>query len=203
MIEKKPDKVVEMFEKVIKHNPDIIEEMLEYPDEAEHIPSRKKYEELISKVKWANGNGKGAKWNFEDIKRNAKVNFDSVDYTEYDFAYLVNMLYAKCCKYITDPAILLKFAKCLLEDNDEETKVYRGAEYHKRKENRRGAQSRYYDYDIDDYDEEMRRGRRRNYRNESENYRDADYRNVDRKFDSYNGIDSRYRDSNIGFNTLS
>ena len=103
MIEKKPDKVAEIIEKVYKHNPDIIEEMLDYPDDADHIPNRKKYEELINKVKWADGNGRGAKWSFEDIKRNSKVNFDAVDYTEYDFAYLVNMLYAKCCKYITDP----------------------------------------------------------------------------------------------------
>ena len=194
MIEKRPDKVAEMIEKVYKHNPDIIEEMLEYPEDAEHIPSRKKYEELINKVKWADGNGRGAKWSFEDIKRNSKINFDNVDYTEYDYAYLVNMLYAKCCKHITDPSLYLKLAKCLLEDNDEETKMYRGAEYHKHQQSRRGIQSRYDDYNIDDYDEEMRRGRRR-YRNESDdNMRmDSRYRNDDR-------FDSRYRDTNVGFN---
>lgn len=194
MIEKRPDKVAEMIEKVYKHNPDIIEEMLEYPEYAEHIPSRKKYEELINKVKWADGNGRGAKWSFEDIKRNSKINFDNVDYTEYDYAYLVNMLYAKCCKHITDPSLYLKLAKCLLEDSDEETKMYRGAEYHKHQQSRRGTQSRYDDYDIDDYDEEMRRGRRR-YRNESDdNMRmDSRYRNEDR-------FDSRYRDTNVGFN---
>lgn len=200
MIEKKPGKVLEMFEKVVKYNPDILQDMLEYPDEAEHIPSRKKYEELISKVKWADGNGRGAKWNFEDIKRNAKVNFDSVDYTEYDFAYLVNMLYAKCCKYFTDASLYLKLAKCFLEDNDDETKLYRGAEYNKHKENRRGTQSRYNDYDIDDYDEESRR---RHYRNESESYRNEDYRNDNRRFDDYDRNDSRYRNTNVGFNTLS
>jgi hypothetical protein len=198
MIEKRPDKVAEMIEKVYKHNPDIIEEMLEYPEGAEHIPSRKKYEELINKVKWSDGSGRGAKWSFEDIKRNTKINFDNVDYTEYDYAYLVNMLYAKCCKHITDASIFLKLAKCLLEDSDEETKMYRGAEYHKHKNSKHGIQSRYDDYDIDDYDEEARR-RRRRYRNESENYRNEDYR----RYDSYNSVDSRYRDNNIGFNTLS
>lgn len=198
MIEKRPDKVAEMIEKVYKHNPDIIEEMLEYPDDAEHIPSRKKYEELINKVKWADGNGRGAKWSFEDIKRNSKINFDSVDYTEYDYAYLVNMLYAKCNKYINDPSLYLKLAKCLLEDNDEETKMYRGAEYHKKQQHHRGTQNRYEDYyDTDEYDEEARRGRRRRYRNESdeEPRMDTRYRN-----DRY---DSRYRDTNMGFNSLS
>lgn len=191
MIEKKPDKVAEIIEKVYKHNPDIIEEMLDYPDDAEHIPNRKKYEELINKVKWADGSGRGAKWSFEDIKRNSKVNFDSVDYTEYDFAYLVNMLYAKCCKYISDPSIYLKLAKCLLEDNDEETKMYRGAEYHKHKTSHKGIQSRYDDdYEIDDYDEEARRGRRRHYRSEIDTPRR--YTNEDR-------FDSKYRDTNIGF----
>lgn len=186
MIEKKPDKVVEMLEKVVKYNPEIVEEMLDYPSDAEHIPSRKKYEELISRVKWADGNGRGAKWDFDTIKRNAKVNFDSVDYTEYDFAYLVNMLYAKCCKYISDPAIYLKFAKCLLEDNDEETKMYRGAEYHKHKEYKHGTQNKYDDYDIENYDEEARR-RHRRYRSEYD----------DRRFDDR--YDSRYRDNNVGF----
>lgn len=189
MIEKKPDKIIEMFEKVVKYNPEIIEEMLEYPDDAEHIPNRKKYEELISRAKWADGNGRGAKWDFDTIKRNAKVNFDNVDFTEYDFAYLVNMLYAKCCKYITDPAIYLKFAKSLLEDDDDETKIYRGVEHRKHKTNKRGIQSHYDDYEIDDYNEEARRGRRRHYRNEMEN---------ERRFDHYN-YDSQYRDNNVGF----
>lgn len=188
MIEKKPDKIVEMFEKVVKYNPEIVEEMLDYPDNAEHIPSRKKYEELISRIKWADGNGRGAKWDFDTIKRNAKVNFDTVDYTEYDFAYLVNMLYAKCCKYITDPAIYLKFAKCLLEDNDEETKMYRGAEYHKQRQHYKGTQNRYDDYTVDDYDEENRRGRRRYYRNDID-----DNRRFDDRYDSH------YRDNNVGF----
>ena len=186
MIEKKPDKVVEMLEKVVKYNPEIVEDMLDYPSDAEHIPNRKKYEELISRVKWADGNGRGAKWDFDTIKRNAKVNFDSVDYTEYDFAYLVNMLYAKCCKYISDPAIYLKFAKCLLEDNDEETKMYRGAEYHKHKEHKHGTPNKYDDYDIENYDEEARR-RYKRYRSEYD----------DRRFDDK--YDSRYRDNNVGF----
>lgn len=187
LIEKKPDKVAEIFEKVYKHHPELLEEMLEYPEDASHIASRKKYEELINKIKWADGNGRGPKWSFEDIKRNSKINFDHTDYTEYDYAYLVNMLYAKCCKYITDPSIYLKLAKCLLEDDDEETKMYRGAEYHKYKDQKHGIQSRY-DYDTYDYDEEARR-RRKHYRNEYD----------DRMFDDRH--DSRYKETNMGFNS--
>ena len=190
MIEKNPEKIAKIIEKVYKYNPEIIEEMLEYPEDADHIPSRKKYEELIAKVKWADGNGRGAKWSFEDIKRNSKINFDSVDYTEYDYAYLVNMLYAKCCKHITDPSIFLKLAKCLLEDDDEETKMYRGAEHHRQQQSHRGIQSRYNDYDIDDYDEEDRRGRRRHYRNELDD---------ETRINTRYRYDSRYRDTNVGF----
>lgn len=197
MIEKKPEKIAKIIEKVYKYNPEIVEEMLEYPEGAEHIPSRKKYEELIAKVKWADGSGRGAKWSFEDIKRNSKINFDHTEFTEYDYAYLVNMLYAKCCKHITDPAIFLKLAKCLLEDDDEETKMYRGAEHYGTKLAKKGIQD-YYDHDIDDYDEEDRRVRRKHYRNPrmEEDYRNPRYLKDDR-------YDSRYRDTNIGFNSYS
>ena len=158
MIDKNTDKAVDFMMKMYKQDPETIERMLDMPFDIDHIPNRKKYEELVEKLRWTDG-GRGAKWSFEDIKRLSKIDFSNVDYTEFDYAYLVNMLYAKCHKYITDPSIYLKLAKSFLEDDDEETKIYQGAYAKKHKHQSHGEQSYY-----NDYDEESRR--RRRYRSE-------------------------------------
>lgn len=148
----------------------------------EHIMNKHKYEELVQKLKWANGNGKGQRWEFDDIKKMARIDFSDVDYTEFDFAYLVNMLHAKCCKEITDLSSYIKLAKCLLEDKDEETKMYRGAYSNNKMRNKRGSQAYYNSYDDNyGYDEEnRRRGRYRNERMddyENRYYNDNGYEN--------------------------
>lgn len=174
LIEKNPDKVVEFAKHMYKHDPDAVERMLNYPENAEHITNKRKYDELIEKIKWEDGNGRGAKWSFEDIKKNSRIDFYNTDYTEFDYAYLVNMLYAKCCKYISDPSIYLKLAKCLLEDRDEETKIYRGHTYKERKYRHQGEQDRYTDYfEPNNYYEEdrRRRGSRGEYMNDYEENR--------------------------------
>lgn len=207
MMHKKPDKLIEFVKKVYKHNPEIIEEMLESYEEFGHVTNEHKYKELTERLKWKNGQGKGERWKAEDIKRASRLNFENEDFTEFDFAYLVNMLYAKCCKEFTDMSFYIKLAKCFLEDDDEETKMYRGAEHHGRKHSQHGTQARY-----EDYDEESRR--RRRYRSENEDYRNEDYRNEEsrryrnedyrnedyrRYRNEYEDYDSRYRDSKIGF----
>lgn len=207
MVEKHPDKVVEFAKKMYRQNPEEIEKMLhQAKTDGGHIANRRKYDDLIEKLKWSNGNGRGAKWSFEDIKKNSRINFNNVDYTEYDYAYLVNMLYAKCCKEYTDPSMFLKLAKCLLEDTDEETKLYHGAYAKKHSYSKHGEQAYYEDYpyedrrrryrseydtyDADDYPEEDRRGVRR-YRNEYENKRVYG----DDRFEPRN----YYKETNMGF----
>ncbi len=164
LMEKCPEKVMELAKHMYRQDPEIIERMLDYPEDADHITNRRKYDELVERIRWVDNNGRGAKWSFEDIKKNSRIDFSNVEYTEFDYAYLVNMLYAKCCKYISDPSIYLKFAKCLLEDRDEDTKIYRGAYHNKQKYSKRGEQSHYDDYPYR-YDEEDRRyGRHRGER---------------------------------------
>lgn len=198
LIHKQPEKIIEFAKKVYRQNPDIIEDMLDEHGKSEHISSEHKYKELTDRLKWSNQQGKGERWKPEDIKRISKINFENEDFTEWDFAYLVNMLYAKCCKEITDITFYVKLAKCLLTDTDEETKMYHGA-FSKHKQKHQGMQSRY-----DDYDEESRRYRR--YRNEDyrndyesryEDYRNEDYRRYRNEASDY---DSRYRDNRVGFN---
>lgn len=209
LMEKQPEKIVEYFQKKYSENPEEVERLIEYvkSNYGGYIPSKKKYEELVNRLKWRNGSGRGAKWSFEDIKKNARINFENADFTEFDYAYLVNMLYAKCCTEYSDPALYLKLAKCLLEDQDEETKLYKGAYADKQKHSRHGEQAYYNDYDeenrrrrrmrmdddydYDDYSEENRRGVRR-YRNESENRRTYNDDRFDNRY---------YKESNMGFRT--
>ncbi|MCM1338955.1 MAG: hypothetical protein NC191_04730 [Muribaculaceae bacterium] len=188
MLEKNPHKIAELIKSVYRRDPEIVERMLDYPEDADHISNRRKYDELIENIRWADGNGRGAKWSFEDIKKNSNVNFSNVDYTEYDFAYLVNMLYAKCCKYISDPSVYLKIARCLLEDKDEETKLYQGVYASRQRYNQRGEQDYY-----GGYNEEDRRHRR--YRSEYTN--DYDNRRYDRTRNHNDPFEDRRRYRNM------
>lgn len=201
MISKNPHKIAEMLEMVYKHNPDIIEEMLEY-DDMEHITNKRDYDEHVGKLKWANKNGNGERWKMEDLKKYSKIDFSNVEFTEFDFAYLVNVLYSKCCKYITDMGMFIKIAQCLLEDEDEETKVYKGTHSKKQKQNRHNPQAYYNEY-RNEYDEESRRGVRR-YRNERMDDYENRYDNREYDGDNYNrryrNEDTRYyKDTNVGF----
>lgn len=199
LMDKNQGKIIEFVKHMYKYDPDAVEKMLDYTKMEEgHLTNRRKYDECIDKLKWANGNGRGAKWNFEDIKKNSKIDFSHVDFTEYDYAYLVNMLYAKCCKEFTDPSFYLKLAKCLLEDKDEETKIYHG-HYAKNKTSKHGTQAYYNSYDeedrrrrrmyadYDEHDEHDEESRRRRYRN------DGDYNRTynDDRFDRSNPSSER------------
>lgn len=186
-MEKCPEKVLEFAKHMYRHDPEVVERMLEIFEDDGHITNKRKYEELIERVKWANSNGKGERWGYEDIKKASKVDFSHVDYTEFDFAYLVNMLYAKCCKEFTDMSFYIKLAKCLLEDKDEETKVYHGAYASKKRHHEHGIHGyrNEYRHDYGEHDEEDRR--RRRFRSEHDDYarhRSEDDRYTDRR--SYN-----------------
>ncbi len=205
LMHKDPDKMVEFVEHMYKHDPKAVERMIHgHAGKEAHISSKSQYEELSQKLKWANENGKGARWGIDDIKQKSRINFENTDYTEFDFAYLVNMLYAICCTEMTEMSYFLKFAKCLLEYNkDENLKLYKGAFMQNQKQKMRGAQSYYNEYDEydeeDRYGEENRRGRRR-YRNEYENYDEENRKHYRNEYDAYNERDSYYRDSRVGFN---
>lgn len=209
LIEKQPHKMIEFIKHMYKHNPEAVEKMLSTMKEHGHITSHQKYEELVNKLKWANKMNKGERWKLEELKRESQVDFKNVDYTEFDFAYLVNMLYAKCCKCFTEKSFYLKLAKCLLEDDDEETKLYKGAYEEKQKHKMRGSRmyrDEYNEYDeYDEYDEQDEYGeesrRRRRYRSERMN--DGDYYNEENRRGRYrNEYDDRsryYKESNMGF----
>lgn len=206
LAKKDPEKMVEFVEHMYKHDPKAVERMIHgHAGKDSHLSSKAQYQELVEKLKWANDQGKGERWGVDDIKQRSRVNFDNSDYTEFDFAYLVNMLYAICCKEMTDISYFIKMAKCFLEYNkDENLKLYKGAFMQHQKHNMRGTQGYYNEYDeydeYDRYDEEDRRGRKRHYRyaNDNDYYNENESRRYRNEYEPY-GNDSNYKENNMGF----
>lgn len=83
-----------------------------------HIYTKEMYEEAVSLFEWSCDKGKGARWDVDEIIKLANIDFSTKDYYEYDYAYVVNMLYSDYCHIFTDASYYLKMAKSYLEDPD-------------------------------------------------------------------------------------
>jgi hypothetical protein len=150
---------------------------------------------LVNKLKWSNNNGKGEKWQMDEVLRLAEkianVDFKSAEFTEYDFAYVVNMLYALFCKIFTEQTYYIKMAKAVLDYKDDDNKQYYGDFFKPldTKKHKHHHQARYenrYRMHDDDYDEYGEESRRRRYRSEYDNYEnryDTDNRYEENKYE--------------------
>ncbi len=97
------------------------EALEEYEMEKEygcHIGTQELYENAVQLLDWVDNKGSGARWSVEDIIRLSGIDFDRKEYTEYDYAYSVNMLYSDYCNIFTESSYYLKMAKNYLEDPD-------------------------------------------------------------------------------------
>lgn len=97
------------------------EALEEYEIEKEygcHIGTEDFYEKAVDLFVWVGDKGEGARWSVDDIVRLSGIDFDHKEYTEYDFAYVVNMLYSDYCNVFTESSYYLKMAKNYLEDPD-------------------------------------------------------------------------------------
>ena len=83
-----------------------------------HIVDRSIYDEAVSLLKWSEDRGSGAKWEVEDILKLSNIDFSNKNYYEYDYAYVVNMLWSDYGHIFTEPSYFLKMAKAYLEDPD-------------------------------------------------------------------------------------
>ena len=85
-----------------------------------HIYDEEMYNEAISYLKWANDKGTGAKWDVNTIVKVSEINFEdeSVKFYEYDYAFVVNMLWSDYCHIFTETSYYLKMAKMYLTDPD-------------------------------------------------------------------------------------
>lgn len=130
-------KVLDKYNSLKKKYPNIAEDMMmmffdkmedvayealeEYETEQEygcHIGTKEMYEKAVHLLDWIEDRGHGAKWIVDDIVRLSGIDFDKKNYTEYDYAYIVNMLYSDYCNVFTESSYYLKMAKNYLEDPD-------------------------------------------------------------------------------------
>lgn len=186
MLEENPDKVMEYMKHLYQHNPEAVRKMLMTYEDNGHIRDKKTYEELVDCLEWSNKQGYGEKWTLDKIKKSSGINFEETDFSEFDFAYLVNFLFAKCCKYTQDSYIFLKIARGLLEDKHKQMKLNKGSYHQKHKHQGRGEQS-YYDIF---FEAENRHSRNENYRGRNESY---DYDDYENNYDNEEDRRRRYR----------
>lgn len=127
------EKALEKYNKLKAENPNLDKEMVEtfiedMPEEAImlfdrmeygcHIIDEDMYNKAVSLLHWVNGKGEGAKWSVNDIKAVSGIDFDTKDYYELDFAYVMNMLWSDYCDIFTEPVYYVKMARNYLEDSD-------------------------------------------------------------------------------------
>lgn len=83
-----------------------------------HLTTKEQYNKGVKLFEWVEDKGNGAKWTCEDILKLANINFESKEYTKYDFCYVMNMLWSDYCNVFIDTNYYLKMTKNYLEDPD-------------------------------------------------------------------------------------
>lgn len=172
---KKPDKLAKIAKEMYKNAPEHIEEMLEQFVDSEHLASKQEYDECVKKLKWADGRGKGERWCIDEVIRTAEklahIDFEIEEFTELDFAYLVNMFFAIFCKVLpAEMTLYLKMAKAVFDyANGENEQLYgdffkpKKEKHHQKYDNRYENENRRHKY-YDDEDD-------RRYRSEESRHR--------------------------------
>lgn len=98
--------------------PEIFAESMYQEEYGCHIVDRSLYEDAVSLLEWSDEKGYGAKWDVDEILKASNIDFSNKNYYEYDFAYVVNMLWSDYGHIFTEQSYFLKMAKAYLEDPD-------------------------------------------------------------------------------------
>lgn len=87
-------------------------------DEIYHLLTKEQYDVATELFEWVDDKGTGIKWSVDDIVKLSNISFETKDYTKFDYAYVVNMLWSDYCNVFSEPSYYLKMAKNYLEDPD-------------------------------------------------------------------------------------
>lgn len=117
ILKKDAERIADFVEDIYGLYPDEVGKMVEEMYLGCHIRDEKMYDKAVSY--FVNHDGtKGAKWTVDDIVNKSGINFDKKEYTDLDYAYVVNMMYSDYGNKIKDPELLLDMAVQYLEDED-------------------------------------------------------------------------------------
>lgn len=124
-------KADEIYRQKLKENPQFDHDMImmfreEMPEEFAEVMQvcaygkhldEDTYNRAIALLENKDGT-QGAKWSVDSIREKSGMDFDSKNYTLYDFAYVVNAMYSDYSSVFTEPSFYLKMARLYLEDVD-------------------------------------------------------------------------------------
>jgi hypothetical protein len=147
---------------------------------------KSQYEDAVRDLRWANGKGRGAKWDADEITNKSGIDFEQEGYSPLDYSATVNALYADYNNVFTEPSYYLKMAKQYLKSKNypdrPEERAYNDMEMRNRRYDYRNT----YGYNYrNNYD----------YHNNYDNYDNYNYRNTYNEQNSY-----RDRDNDGKFN---
>lgn len=138
--EMNPEESKEILMHIADENHDMMENVIdEYKYKKQfgcHIATEEMYNKFVNKLKWANKIGYGPKWKVEEIVSLSGINFSTVPYTKYDYAFMVNFFYAAFCNALINTNDFLNMAKSYLENPYHEKpaeRAYRKAKKHYKK----------------------------------------------------------------------
>lgn len=117
LIEKHPDKVYEFAKNMYYEYGEEILDFIDEQLEGCHIRNEKIYDKATELFVNPDST-KGAKWDIDDIVTESGIDFNKTKFTEFDYAYTVNMLYSDYGDIIKNTDIIMKMAVKYLTDND-------------------------------------------------------------------------------------
>lgn len=196
---KKPAELAKVVKQLSREYPETIKHLMYHVTNGDHITNHNEYYKLVDGLKWKDDSGHGERFKLDDAIRMAeklaKIDFEYEEYTEYDFAFTLNLIYAIWCKNFKETTTFLKLTKDLYDYFKVNKEPEFGAffrpiknhhqqyDYRSESEYRRGYPRNDSEYR---YDEENRRGYprnddnnydRRGYKNEYDNkHNDSEYR---------------------------
>jgi len=96
---------------------DISQHEIEQAVEGNHIIDMNMYNEAVNLLVDKDGRH-GPKWTVDEVKSVSGVDFNNVDYTCLDLAYVANMLYSDYGKRLQSPTLIIGMAEDYLTDPD-------------------------------------------------------------------------------------
>ncbi|MCD7779856.1 MAG: hypothetical protein LUH05_04210 [Candidatus Gastranaerophilales bacterium] len=117
ILKKDAEKIADFVEEMYEYFPEQVEKMINEQYYGCHLKDEEVYEKAVSYLVNPDGS-KGAKWDVDEIIKKSGIDISEKDYTELDYAYIVNMLYSDYGSKIKDPDIIMSMAELYLEDKD-------------------------------------------------------------------------------------